>query len=105
MNPLKNQFSSKELAWTNWLLQYNENEQDVTFPRFYNSMYALNMTDEETGLSHVKVQMGDQKTENTCICQSYDLESKLQPTNFVTSTSFQKFIKTVHPRHHRGHIP
>ena len=85
MNPLKNQFSSKELAWTNWLLQYNENEQDVTFPRFYNSMYALNTTDKETGLSHVKIGMGDQEAENTCVCQSYNLESKLQLTNVVTS--------------------
>ena len=48
-------------------------------------MYALNMTDEETGLSHVKIGMGDQETEHTCVCQSYNLESKLQLTNVVTS--------------------
>jgi len=48
-------------------------------------MYALNTTDKETGLSHVKIRMGDQEAENTCVCQSYNLESKLQLTNVVTS--------------------
>ena len=43
------------------------------------------MTDEETGLSHIKIRMGDQETLNTCVCQSFNLESKLQPTNVVTS--------------------
>ena len=58
-------------------MQYHENDQDVTFPRFYNSMYAVNMTDEETGISHIRLRMGDQESQNTCVCQSYNLESKL----------------------------
>ena len=79
LGPLCNQFSSKPLIWTNWLLQYHENDQDVTFPRFYNSMYAVNMTEQETGISHIRLRMGDQESQNTCVCQSYNLESKLQP--------------------------
>ena len=46
------------------------------------------MTDEETGLSHIKIRMGDQETLNTCVCQSFNLESKLQLTNVVTSVGW-----------------
>ena len=67
--------SREELTWTNWLLQYQENDQNVVFPRFYNSMYAVNMTDDANDGSQMKLRMGDQETENTCICQSFNLES------------------------------